>query len=141
MAMRMVDPYGGSQKPASKLNPRRLDDFSANRFDSHVIYSFLPFLQVDFSQLSQDNVQFLDMQGSFKVPGMQALSLFIQVYFQHVHPTLPLLDESTFWDMYTRKTTSSRSMSLFIFQAMLFASSSVSHLLLLILDTLSDSAP
>lgn len=138
-ALRIVDPYGRSQTPVPKLDLRHLDDSSANKLDSHVIYSFLPFLQADLSQLSEDNVQFLDMQGSFKVPGEQALNEFIHVYFQHVHPTLPLLDESAFWEMYTRKTTSSRCMSLFVFQAMLFASSSVRHLRSLILHKSSDS--
>lgn len=137
--LRTKGPTGKSQTTDSKLDLRRLGELSPNQLDSHVMFSFMPFLQADISHLSEDKAQFLDTQGSFKIPGMQSLNEFIRVYFQNVHPILPLIDESAFWKMYTRKTGSSRDMSLFVFQAMLFAASSVSFLRWSVLHTLADS--
>ena len=71
--------------------------------------------------MSQHDVYFLDTQGCFKVPNRQALDEFVREYFLHVHPSLPLIDESAFWKMYS----GNGSFSLFLFQAMLFGSSSV----------------
>ncbi|KAL6399879.1 Cutinase transcription factor 1 beta [Ilyonectria robusta] len=83
---------------------------------------------VDLSLLSELDAQFLEAQGCFKAPCRQAADEFMREYFLHVHPNLPLLDESVFWNMYHRNgyaTQNGRtSFSLFLFQAMLFASCS-----------------
>jgi hypothetical protein len=96
---------------------------------AHVMYSNFSFLEADISLMSQEDAHFLDTQGCFKVPGRQAVDKFVREYFLHVHPSLPLLDESAFWEMYSQSDRSPRSgvsLSLFVFQAMLFVSSSVS---------------
>lgn len=96
--------------------------------DTHVIYSYYPFLKADFSLMSEQDVRFLDSQGCFKIPGRQAVDQFIRVYFLHVHSGLPLLDESAFWKMYSTSGNLPRStpcLSLFVFQAILFVSCSV----------------
>ncbi|KAM5368086.1 hypothetical protein ACJZ2D_009690 [Fusarium nematophilum] len=101
---------------------------------SHIIYSHFSFLHLDISLLSGDDVQYLETQGCFKVPGRQAADEFVREYFLHVHPGLPLFDESLFWDMYFRRAIPSQRsrsfLSLFVFQAMLFASCSASRELL-----------
>ncbi|KAF4464081.1 cutinase transcription factor 1 beta [Fusarium albosuccineum] len=93
---------------------------------SHVIYSYYPFLDLDISALSPGDVQYLETQGCFRVPTRQALDEFVREYFLHVHPGLPLLDESMFWDMYSghAQPQGQSNLSLFVFQAMLFASCS-----------------
>lgn len=107
----------------SAFNPSPVtsDDCSGHSFHGHVIYSYFSFLKVDLSLMSQHDVCFLDTQGCFKVPNRQALDEFVHEYFLHVHPSLPLIDESAFWKMYS----GNGSFSLLLFQAMLFASSGV----------------
>ncbi|KAJ0423365.1 fungal-specific transcription factor domain-containing protein [Aspergillus carlsbadensis] len=93
--------------------------------EAHVIYTYFPFLKADPSLMLKQDVQFLEMQGCFRVPDRPAVDQFVREYFLHVHPTLPLLDESAFWDMYYGRTCSQAdnpTLSLFVFQAMLFVS-------------------
>lgn len=99
--------------------------------DTHIIYSFYPFIKLDFqSNLPPQDVNFLEQQVCFRVPARLALDEMIREYFLHVHPSLPILDEGKFWEMYTyQRNVNSKErpgISLFVFQAMLFASCSVS---------------
>jgi len=56
----------------------------------------------------------------------------MRTYFTHIHPHLPLLNEAEFWSMFVRESPENRrsspeaersTISLFVFQAMLFAAS------------------
>ncbi|KAH8660221.1 fungal-specific transcription factor domain-containing protein, partial [Xylariales sp. PMI_506] len=108
-------------RPRSTSNSRVLDA------KVHVTYHCFPFLKADFSIMPEEDNHFLDTQGCFNIPERRALDEFIREYFLHVHPSLPLLDESLFWSMYFHKGPRElcpSSMSLFVFQAMLFASCS-----------------
>ncbi|KAF5632077.1 n-terminal binuclear Zn cluster-containing protein [Fusarium sp. NRRL 52700] len=75
----------------------------------------------DLSNLPPDDVSFLQRQGCLNVPPRPLLDEFIREYFLHVHPMLPLMDESVFWEQYEQETN---ELSLFLIQAMLFASCS-----------------
>ncbi|KAF5594053.1 cutinase transcription factor 1 beta [Fusarium subglutinans] len=75
----------------------------------------------DLSKLLPDDVCFLRRQGCLNVPPRPMLDEFIREYFLHVHPMLPLMDESVFWEEYREETN---KLSLFLIQAMLFASCS-----------------
>jgi hypothetical protein len=83
----------------------------------------------DFSQNPPQDVEFLKSQGSFQIPVAPALDEFARRYFIHVHPHLPMIDESAFWDAFDGTSRNRRpkfSISIFTFQAMLFACCSVS---------------
>jgi hypothetical protein len=94
-----------------------------------VIFSYYSFLESDLlSHISPQDVNFLESQGCFRVPTRPALDEFVQEYFLHVHPNLPMINEGTFWEMYTHQgfyPLDRPRLSLFVFQAMLFASCSV----------------
>ncbi|KAG4284981.1 hypothetical protein FPRO06_06241 [Fusarium proliferatum] len=75
----------------------------------------------DLSGLPADDVGLLRQHGCLNVPPRHILDEFIREYFLHVHPMLPLMDESVFWEQYGQKTN---KLSLFLIQAMLFASCS-----------------
>ncbi|KAF5646956.1 n-terminal binuclear Zn cluster-containing protein [Fusarium tjaetaba] len=75
----------------------------------------------DLSKLPPDDVGFLRQQGCLSVPPRPILDEFIREYFLHVHPMLPLMDESVFWENYRQQTN---KLSLFLVQAMLFAACS-----------------
>ncbi|WYZ40890.1 hypothetical protein EsH8_IV_001231 [Colletotrichum jinshuiense] len=50
---------------------------------------------------------------------------FVEQYYLHIHPLIPLIDEGEFWDMYSqteREGASDDKMSLLLFQTMLFSS-------------------
>ncbi len=61
---------------------------------------------------------------------MPALDEFVHEYFRHVHPHLPLIDEAAFWDIFyanEHRQHQTYQISVFTFQAMLFACCNVSH--------------
>ncbi|QGI69613.1 hypothetical protein CEK26_001945 [Fusarium fujikuroi] len=91
---------------------------------SHIIYSYYSFLDLDISGLLPDDINYLEGQGCFRVPTPEALDEFVQEYFLHVHPALPLLDEAWFWTIYSRPARGRSNLSLFVFQAMLFTACS-----------------
>ncbi|KAF4339003.1 cutinase transcription factor 1 beta [Fusarium beomiforme] len=93
---------------------------------SHVLYSYYSFLVLDMSGLEPDDVHYLESRSCLSVPAPDALDDFVREYFLHVHPGLPLLDEAIFWSIYSgdQEPQCESTISLFLLQAMLFASCS-----------------
>lgn len=100
--------------------------------DATVLYCHYTYLTVaNLPRMPPQHVSFLDTQGCLRVPTRPTLDDFVENYFKHVHPLLPLLNEGEFWGMYTRSSSSPASgntMSLLVFQALLFASCHVSRI-------------
>ncbi|KAK2774854.1 hypothetical protein FQN53_003469 [Emmonsiellopsis sp. PD_33] len=120
----VFDPFGSMnpQIPKSIL-PSSSDGSNG---DSSVIFSFYRFIELgDLHTLPTEDVKFLEMKGCLHVPPGPILDEFVRQYFLHVHPCLPVLNEADFWSMYSNRNdrlNRPRAMSLFIFQAMFFAS-------------------
>jgi hypothetical protein len=96
---------------------------------SDITYSYYAFLEVNnLPHIPPQDVNFLELQGCLRLPARSVLDEFVQQYFLHVHPLLPILDEGDFWDMYCNAAgvSSQGKMSLLVFQAILFASCNVS---------------
>jgi hypothetical protein len=96
---------------------------------SNVIFSFYRFLELkDLPELPAEDVKYLEMKGSLHVPTGAILGEFVRQYFLHVHPCLPVINEADFWNLYKNRVDHSGrpcTISLFTFQAMLFASAAV----------------
>lgn len=93
-----------------------------------VVYTYYPFLTLDnlFSCPPHD-VDFMEAEGCFHLPTRRIMDQIVRQYFLHVHPLLPILNEGDFWEMYYNKRTNEPStMSLLVFQAMMFVSCNVS---------------
>lgn len=96
-----------------------------------VTYSHFRFLTIsNLHNISATDVNYLESQGCLHVPMRPVLDDFVEQYFLHVHPMVPIIDEGTFWDMYAQNLTDTaeRSLdiiSLVLFQAMLFSSCTV----------------
>ncbi|KAL2408149.1 hypothetical protein ABEF95_008294 [Exophiala dermatitidis] len=76
-------------------------------------------------QLDQEELQFLETLGCYRVPARASLDEFIKAYFLYIHPLQPLLDEAEFWRAYSAPSLcSTKPISIFVFQAMLFAACS-----------------
>ncbi|KAM5347621.1 hypothetical protein ACJ41O_007445 [Fusarium nematophilum] len=91
-----------------------------------VVYCRYPFLAIsEIRNIPQQDVSFLELQGCLKVPTRPYLDEFVQHYFLHVHPLLPLLNEADFWEVYEHDSTRppKNPIPLLLFQAMLFATS------------------
>lgn len=93
---------------------------------SDVVYSYYPFLTIsNLPNLPPQDVNFLELQGCLRVPTRALLDEFLQQYFLHVHPLLPLINEGDIWDMYClnpNTSSGSERISLLLFQSILFAS-------------------
>ncbi|SPO02044.1 related to cutinase transcription factor 1 beta [Cephalotrichum gorgonifer] len=64
----------------------------------HPTYAFLQ--SPDFRTILPQDLSFLVSQGCFVVPQRNALDEFMQQYFLHVHPLLPILNEADVWRSY-----------------------------------------
>ncbi|KAF4444945.1 cutinase transcription factor 1 beta [Fusarium acutatum] len=114
-----IGAYQASDSTKSRHN-------AGDKTRSHITYSYYPFLALDMSGLEPSDVHYLESQMCLSVPTPDALDDFIREYFLHVHPGLPLLDEADFWAVYSgnKEPCGEPTISLFLFQAMLFAASS-----------------
>lgn len=119
------------QQPSEFFESIHAQRFPARQHPDGKWWSFRSyrFIQADgLMGLDRVDHAFLSRHGCFLLPSRPALDGFMKEYFLHVHPMLPVIDESGFWGMYSGlgEEPSSSLMSLFTFQAMLAASSTVS---------------
>ena len=96
---------------------------------SDILYSYYPFLSVsNLPSILPQDVNYLELQGCLRVPTKVVLDEFVQQYFLHVHPVLPLFNEGDFWDIYChqgRNAVPNQRISLLVLQSLLFASCNV----------------
>lgn len=96
-------------------------------FDDHVPFYYHSYLErADIGHLSPIQISLLERQGCLKVPSGSALQEFLRHYFLYVHPCLPIINEASFWSIYSGQTVDEfpkTGISLALFQAMLFAAS------------------
>jgi hypothetical protein len=99
--------------------------------DGHLIFSYFNFLKLEqLFSIGPDDARTLESSGCLHIPTTPALDHFVREYFLHVHPNLPMIDEGQFWRIYTNQEGlhgKPSRVSLFLFQAILFAASSVSY--------------
>lgn len=74
--------------------------------------------------LPSENINYLLIKGSLNVPDHHTTKDFFANYFKRIHPMLPVLDEAQFWRAFGGDPTD--KISLFVFQALVFAISPVS---------------
>lgn len=95
-----------------------------------ISFSVYGFVSSEFMlRLGQEDIRYLEDQMCLRVPRHNLMDEMIMQYFRHVQPLLPIFHESTFWKTYHCTKTSptrgyTRHISLFVLQAMLFASCS-----------------
>lgn len=86
-------------------------------------YTFL--LSDRLLSLAPEDLTFLSSKGSLSIPDRTYTKEFVTQYFLRIHPILPVLDEIQVWDAFEGNST--EKVSLFVFQALLFASCPVSN--------------
>lgn len=115
----------GSDAGSIRPRKRRTD---GNQGPSMVLYSHYRYLSVgNLHSISHQDVSYLEAQGCLHVPTCPTLDNFVEQYFAQMHVLLPLIHEGEFWDMYSDEgdAVPRRTISLLVFQAMLFASCTV----------------
>lgn len=94
---------------------------------SDITYSYYPFLHIsNLPNIPPQDVNYLELQGCLRVPTRAILDEFVQQYFLHVHPLLPIFNEGDFWELYCNQGLGNERMSLLVFQSILFATCNVS---------------
>ncbi|KAJ3456118.1 hypothetical protein MRS44_016141 [Fusarium solani] len=77
-------------------------------------------------RLSPGEMTLLEKRRCFQVPAEPVLAEFIQNYFMYMHPFLPLVDEASFWELYSSPPSTfldKPRFSLFVVHTLLFISS------------------
>lgn len=69
---------------------------------------------------------FLEAQKCIYIPSQPLLTGLLQHYFLYAHQSLPILDEGEFWSILDGNRKGETTISLLIFQAMLFIACSIS---------------
>lgn len=95
---------------------------------AEVIYSYYPFVSADaIHQIVLEDLHYLERLGCYRLPSRPSLDEFVKAYFRYTHPHQPILDEGDFWRAYYARPaeTHTRTFSIFVLQAMLFAACSV----------------
>lgn len=113
-----------SSPPTVGIDNDRVNTGNPNS-PSDVLYCHYPFLVVDnIHNIQPNDLNFLELQGCLRVPTRDLLNEFLQQYFLHVHPILPLVDERDFWNFYSddAENLPMKQIPLLVFQAILFAS-------------------
>lgn len=89
---------------------------------------YYPFIDSQFlGSLAPEDVAFLSAKGAGTLPGEKAVDEFVREYFKRIHPSVPMIAEGGFWDVYqSGGQDGDGKVSLFVFQAILFASCPVS---------------
>lgn len=87
------------------------------------------YLTCDMSRVSAEDYSYLKQKGSFSLPKRDVLEDLLECYFDYIHPTMPFIDETEFWEIYHGRDADGQPsplshrtrISWLIFQAMLFA--------------------
>ena len=115
--------------PSTAANVSSSDSSSIDSSATSLFYLNYQFLSVGNLQIIlSGDIDYLELQGCFLVPRREILDDFVEHYFLHVHPLLPLFNEADFWKMYDQRGAgdpSSPKISLLVFQALMFASCNV----------------
>ncbi|KAL4914851.1 hypothetical protein BDW62DRAFT_213144 [Aspergillus aurantiobrunneus] len=89
----------------------------------HVGFANYRFLELrGLTTLDREDLAFLASKGCLSVPEESVLDEFVRQYFLQVHPSSPVIDEAEFWRVY-RNPAAGKKISVFVFQAILFAGS------------------
>ncbi|KAI0882230.1 uncharacterized protein GGS22DRAFT_49430 [Annulohypoxylon maeteangense] len=93
--------------------------------NADVTYSYYPFINIsNLHNIMPQDVNYLESQGCLRVPTRAILDEFVQQYFLHIHPIMPVINEGDFWEMYCNQSFAEPTdkISLVFFQALLFSS-------------------
>ncbi|CBF84227.1 Zn(II)2Cys6 transcription factor [Aspergillus nidulans FGSC A4] len=99
----------------------------SSSFPGHISFTDYPFLELrTLTTLDRADLAFLAAKGCLSVPVETLLDEFVRQYFLQVHPSSPVVDEAEFWHIYKNSQTAAgrgKKISLFVFQAVIFAGS------------------
>ncbi|KAL7620427.1 hypothetical protein AAE478_009422 [Parahypoxylon ruwenzoriense] len=93
--------------------------------NADITYSYYPFIRIgNLHNIMPQDVNYLESQGCLRLPTRAILDEFVQQYFLHIHPIMPIINEGNFWDTYCNQGSSgsTETISLVFFQALLFSS-------------------
>lgn len=125
---RLDQPQQHHSSTSARIQQLQWSGEQSMTFGSDITYTYYPFLAIgNLSNVSPQDISYLEMQGCFRVPAKTTLDGFVKQFFLHVHPMMPLVNEGDFWDSYQAGGTPlTDQFSLLLLQAMLFSACSVS---------------
>ncbi|KAL2831007.1 hypothetical protein BJY01DRAFT_254425 [Aspergillus pseudoustus] len=99
---------------------------TASLICSDILYTSYRFIdRIERSIIPADDALFLQLKGCLNVPASKFLRIFVDAYFAHVDPLLPVLNEARFPRVNAPDSRQGReTVSLFVLQSLLFATCS-----------------
>ena len=73
------------------------------------------------SRITPDDIEYLDRKGALSIPGTTLRNELLRAYVEYVHGYMPLLDLHEFLGPLERHGGATQSISLLLFQAVMFA--------------------
>ncbi|KAI8395018.1 hypothetical protein FOFC_10697 [Fusarium oxysporum] len=121
----LTDEYLGTPKLAEGMTHQSP---SHNHIQARpeITFAYYPFLCINnLSSLHIDDINYLESQGCFKLPGSSCLDHPVRAFFNHAHPIFPVVNEAEFWLIYDPLTSSGKTsrVPVILLSAMLFAAS------------------
>lgn len=125
--LKLGSPAATSQKPFLRPFPPQRQE---TKEPSFVLFSCYHFVSASVIWgMGQDDSRYLEQRGCLSLPEKAILDQFIQQYFLHVHPIIPIINEGDFWAMYHSQPGEAKwtgTFPLVILQAMIFVACPVS---------------
>ncbi|KAL4877063.1 hypothetical protein BJY04DRAFT_222385 [Aspergillus karnatakaensis] len=108
---------------AFEADGREVASGSSTTIAGHISFASYSFLELrGLTTLDREDLAFLSAKGCLNVPEESIVDEFVRQYFLQCHPSSPVIDEAEFWRAY-RNPASGKKISLFVFQAIMFAAS------------------
>lgn len=120
------------QPPLAKLLVADTQTFAGRPQNPYYITaSYYPFISMGaISSILPQDLQFLESQCCIHVPTRPIMDELMRQYFLHLHPMLPIINEASFWNIYSSDAGDyalDDRIPLIVLQAMLFACCNVSQ--------------
>lgn len=110
----------GSRAPTTNRSQADAERHTGTRQHFNNLNEY-PFLTLEtLLSLQPEDVTYLCSKGAFRLPERRFTKTFIEEYFKRIHPVVPVLEEVSLWNAFHHDPR--EQISLFVFQALLFAS-------------------
>lgn len=127
---KMQSTDGSSQRPVwpNLMTPNVFDNIRTTQFLSSLEepesgVQLPAFVRPLPTKIAAEDVKYLHVKGALTLPTLPLQNALLQAYVEYVHPYMPLMDLNSFLSIINNRDGSNGQISLFLYQAVMFAAS------------------